>query len=163
MKGRGEKVKEFNSYLLSLEIKLYDAYRDLILEKAILTAGALKNKYNGISNKQRMLVPIFQKYNKEVAVLVPKDYSAGTLKDITQVFPTPLSLLNGDINFWILTFVPSITNLLLRLIFSFGQFENVLIILQLSILRILEKSSGFVLQMDGLTKILSPITRPELK
>jgi len=82
MKGRGARVKEFNSYPLSIEIKLYDAYRHLILEKDMLTVAALKNRYNGISNKQRMLVPIFQKHNTEVAVLVPKDYSLGTLDKI---------------------------------------------------------------------------------
>lgn len=83
MKGRSEMVKDFNLFLLSIENKLYDAYRALILEKEILTAISLKNKYTGKHEKLRMLVPIFQKHNSQIAALVPKHYSAGTLERYT--------------------------------------------------------------------------------
>ena len=58
--GRSEMVKDFNLFLLSIENKLYDAYRALILEKEILTAISLKNKYTGKGEILRMVVPIFQ-------------------------------------------------------------------------------------------------------
>jgi hypothetical protein len=73
MKGTSEIVKKFNAYLISLESKLYDAYYTLIRENEVITAKALKNKYTGASDRQRMLIPIFQKHNNELAVLVPKN------------------------------------------------------------------------------------------
>ena len=80
MKGSCDIVKQFNAYLVSLEAKLYDAHYALIKENEIIAAGTLKNKYTGASDRQRMLVPIFQKHNEEIAVLVPNEFSAGTLE-----------------------------------------------------------------------------------
>jgi site-specific recombinase XerD len=78
--GRGEKVKQFNAYLAALESQLYDAHLALIRENKFITAESLKNKYTGASDRQRMLIPIFQKHNDEVAALVHAEYSAGTLE-----------------------------------------------------------------------------------
>lgn len=80
MKGRDEFVRKFNSFLLSIESKLHDDYQGLIRDKEQLTATALKNKYTGKSEKQRMFILIFQKHNAEMATLVPKDYTAATLE-----------------------------------------------------------------------------------
>ena len=55
MKGTIEKVKKFNAYLF-------------------------KNKYTGVCQRQRMLIPIFEKHNNEFSALVPKEYSAATLE-----------------------------------------------------------------------------------
>ena len=78
--GKGETVKQFNAYLDSLKSKLFDAQQALIRENKIITAESLKNKYTGAGEKQRMLVPIFQKHNDEVAALVPNDFAPGTLE-----------------------------------------------------------------------------------
>ena len=80
MKGSTEIIKKFNAYLVLLESKLYDTYYTLIRENEIITAEALKNKYTGATDLQRMLIPIFQKHNDEVFALVPKEFSAGTLE-----------------------------------------------------------------------------------
>lgn len=80
MKGSSEEVKKFNSHLDALQSKLYDAHQALIRENKIITAESLKNKYTGAADRQRMLVPIFQKHNDEVAALVPNEFSAGTLE-----------------------------------------------------------------------------------
>ena len=80
MKGCSEIVKKFNTYLISLESKLYDAHYTLIRENQVITAETLKNKYTGASDRQRMLIPIFQKHNNEFSALVPKEYSAATLE-----------------------------------------------------------------------------------
>ena len=77
--GKGEPIKKFNAYLESLILKLFDAQQALIRENKLITAESLKNKYTGVSEKQRMLVPIFQKHNDEIAALVPNDFAAGTL------------------------------------------------------------------------------------
>jgi site-specific recombinase XerD len=79
MKGTTEDVKKFNSYLDTLTGKLNDDYYQLVKEKMTITAETLKNKFTGTSEKQRMLIPIFQKHNEEIEVLVPDQYSAGTL------------------------------------------------------------------------------------
>jgi len=80
MKGSSEMAKKFNAYLISLESKLYDAHYILMRENEVITAETLKNNYTGASDRQRMLIPIFQKHNKEFAALVPKEYSAATLE-----------------------------------------------------------------------------------
>ena len=80
MKGSTEIVKKFNAYLILLESKLYDTHYTLIRENEITTAEALKNKYTGATDRQRMLIPIFQKHNDEVFALVPKEFSTGTLE-----------------------------------------------------------------------------------
>ena len=80
MKGSSEMVKTFNVYLMCVEHQLYEAYQTMISEKGMITAVSLKNKYNGTDDHQRMLVPIFQKHNKRIAALVPKEYSPGTFE-----------------------------------------------------------------------------------
>jgi hypothetical protein len=73
-------LRELQSYLHTLEEKLYDAHQALLRENKTITAETLKNKYTGASEKARMLVPIFQKHNDEVEELVPTEFSAGTLQ-----------------------------------------------------------------------------------
>ena len=80
IKGTSEEVKKFNAHLDALQSKLYDAHQALIRENKIITAETLKNKFTGASDRQRMLISIFQKHNDEVAALVPKEFSAGTLE-----------------------------------------------------------------------------------
>jgi site-specific recombinase XerD len=80
MKGGSTDVKKFNGHLAALESKLYDAHQALIRENKVITAEALKNKFTGASDRQRMLVPIFQKHNDEVKALVGKEFSPGTLE-----------------------------------------------------------------------------------
>ena len=80
MKGITEEVKKFNAHLDALQSKLYDAHQSLIRENKMITAEALKNKYTGATDRQRMLVPIFQKHNDEVTALVGKEFAEGTLE-----------------------------------------------------------------------------------
>jgi len=80
LKGHGEEARKFNAHLDTLRSKLYDAHDALIRENKYITAEAIKNKYLGIGEKMRMLVPIFKKHNDEVAALVPAEFSAGTLE-----------------------------------------------------------------------------------
>jgi site-specific recombinase XerD len=80
MKGSSEEVRKFNAHLDALQSKLYYAHQSLIRENKLITAESLKNKYTGASDRQRMLVPIFQKHNDEVTALVGKEFSAVTLE-----------------------------------------------------------------------------------
>ncbi|MBS1563369.1 MAG: site-specific integrase [Bacteroidetes bacterium] len=78
-----EQVNEFKSYLDAIQTKLYDAHQALLREGKPITAEALKNQYNGVSDKPRMLMPIFQKHNDEMEALIPSEYAAGTLQRYT--------------------------------------------------------------------------------
>ena len=80
MKGTTQLARTFNTFLISLENRLYDAYLLLLGEKVEITATLPKNKYTGDSDKKRMLMTIFQQHNDEIASLVPKQFSKGTLE-----------------------------------------------------------------------------------
>ena len=74
-----DQVKKFNAYLDELQNKLYDAHHSLVREGRTITAEALKNRFNGVEDKSRMLKAIFQKHNDEMAALVPRQFALGTL------------------------------------------------------------------------------------
>ncbi len=80
LNGKSESVRQFNSYLDTLQSKLYDAHQSLIRDNKMITAEALKNRYTGASEKQRMLMEIFQKHNDEVEALIDKGFAAGTVE-----------------------------------------------------------------------------------
>ena len=75
LNGKSESVRQFNSYLDTLQSKLYDAHQALIRDNKMITAEALKNRYTGASEKQRMLMEIFQKHNDEVEALIDKGFA----------------------------------------------------------------------------------------
>ena len=78
--GSSEEVKSLNLYLKTLEQQVYDAHHTLMKDKTIATASSLKTKLQGIGQKARMLVPIFQDHNDKIGSLVGKEYAAGTLE-----------------------------------------------------------------------------------
>lgn len=78
--GKSEKVRQFNAYLDILQSQLYEAHQALIRDNKMITAEAMKNRYTGASEKQRMLIGIFQKHNEEVEALIDKGYAAGTVE-----------------------------------------------------------------------------------
>ena len=78
--GKSEKVRQFNSYLDTLQSQLYAAHQALIRDNKMITAEALKNRYTGASEKQRMLIIIFQKHNDEVEALIDNGFAAGTVE-----------------------------------------------------------------------------------
>lgn len=78
--GKSEKVKQFNAYLDILQSQLYEAHQALIRDNKMITAESLKNRYTGASEKQRMLIEIFQKHNEEVEALIDKGFAAGTVE-----------------------------------------------------------------------------------
>ena len=81
LNGTRESVKLVNAYLDSLVAKVYHCQNELIRNGIEVTAETIKNRYTGKDEKARMLVPIFQKHNDEVAILVPGgDFAKGTLE-----------------------------------------------------------------------------------
>ena len=81
LNGTSEEVRALNTYLKTLEHQVYEIHRDMIEKKLPLTAANLKNilfrKDTVETNK--MLVPIFEEHNLQIAALVGKEYAKGTL------------------------------------------------------------------------------------
>lgn len=77
--GTKEDVKALNSYLDTLQGKVYEAHRRLLETEAIITAEAVKKKFTGKAEKPRMLVPIFQDHNNRIKALLGEEFSKGTL------------------------------------------------------------------------------------
>ncbi|QEM05962.1 site-specific integrase [Mucilaginibacter rubeus] len=78
--GNSEEVKSINAYLKTLEHQVYDVHRDMIERKLLITATNLKDKLlGGKPSPGKMLVPIFQEHNRQVATLIGKEYAKGTL------------------------------------------------------------------------------------
>lgn len=77
--GTKEDVKALNSYLDTLQGKVYEAHRRLLDSEDLVTAEAVKNKFTGKAEKPRMLVPIFQDHNNRIKALLGEEFSKGTL------------------------------------------------------------------------------------
>lgn len=77
--GTKEDVKALNSYLDTIQGKIYEAHRRLLDTEAIITAEAVKNKFTGKAEKPRMLVSIFQDHNNKIKMLLGEEFSPGTL------------------------------------------------------------------------------------
>lgn len=77
--GTKEDVKALNSYLDTLQGKVYEAHRRLLDIEVTITAEAVKNKFTGKAEKPRMLVPIFQDHNNRIKALLGEEFSKSTL------------------------------------------------------------------------------------
>src|SRR3546814_14531602 len=80
MNGTREAAKALNTYLDVLQTKVYDAHRSLIEAGTEITAQGIKNKITGKRERIRSLFAVFDDNNRQVAVLVAKEYTKGTLQ-----------------------------------------------------------------------------------
>ena len=79
--GKSEAAREFNSYLDTLQQKVFEAKRRIIELDKELTAESLKNELLGKDNKQKhMLLEVFKYHNQQMAALINREYSLGTLE-----------------------------------------------------------------------------------
>ena len=78
--GNSQEAKTLNSYLKTLEQKVYDFHYLMLKEEDFVTAESLKSKLLGTDVTTRMLIPIFQEHNDKVEALVGKDFAPGTLE-----------------------------------------------------------------------------------
>tara|TARA_R110002051_G_scaffold136809_1_gene209371 strand:+ start:294 stop:1562 length:1269 start_codon:yes stop_codon:yes gene_type:complete len=78
--GKSEEVKSLNRYLKTLEQQVYDTHHAILKDKIIATSAVLKSKLQGVDDKQRMLIPIFEDHNNKIKELVGKEYAPGTLE-----------------------------------------------------------------------------------
>jgi hypothetical protein len=76
--GAMEDGKALNAYLDTLQAKAYEAKRHLIEANQMVTALAIKEILLGHSQRNRMLIKIFEEYNDDVKKLTGIDYSEAT-------------------------------------------------------------------------------------
>jgi len=79
-KGNLEEARSLNAYLDLLRNKVYSYQRELIREDKPVTLDHFRMKWNGITEKPRMVLEIFQEHNDQVAALVGKGFAAGTME-----------------------------------------------------------------------------------
>jgi site-specific recombinase XerD len=82
MNVKDEWALEFNSYLDTLQQKVFEAKRKLLELDKEITPAKIKDVMLGksIIREKRMLMEIFQHHNDQMKVLVGKEYAAGTLQ-----------------------------------------------------------------------------------
>jgi site-specific recombinase XerD len=80
MSGNKEEAKTLNTYLDTIQTKVYEAHRLLLNAGEPVTAETIKNKYIGKGEKPRSLVKIFENHNKQIETLIGSEYAAGTFQ-----------------------------------------------------------------------------------
>jgi site-specific recombinase XerD len=78
--GSKEDVRAVNSYLDTLQTKVYEARRLMVESDKTITAEAIKNILLGREEKPIMILEVFQQHNEQMEKLVGVDYAAGTLE-----------------------------------------------------------------------------------
>ncbi|TRX11258.1 Arm DNA-binding domain-containing protein [Flavobacterium gawalongense] len=80
IKGNSEEARTINSYLDILRNKVYETEKSMINNNQEIFANSFKNKFMGVKEKKRMLIPIFQDHNKRMEALIDKEYASSTSK-----------------------------------------------------------------------------------
>jgi site-specific recombinase XerD len=78
--GTKEEIRALNSFLEALQMKVYEVHRRLLDSKEAITAERIKNQLLGIKEQLDTILEIFEQHNKQMALLVGKDFSPLTLK-----------------------------------------------------------------------------------
>lgn len=78
--GKGENVRLLNTYLDSLERKVEESHTQMSKDRKEITAGTLRDHFNGVEQKRPMVVEIFTRHNKKIEELVGTEYEKETLK-----------------------------------------------------------------------------------
>lgn len=97
--GKTDYAKSINSYLDTLQQKVFEAKRKLIELDVEVTPHAIKDLMLGKSiNKQKyMLIDLFKRHNEQIKALVGKEYAQGTY----QIFNRTLNHTNDFLNHYL--------------------------------------------------------------
>jgi site-specific recombinase XerD len=77
--GNKESTKELNYYLDTLEQMIYQAKRSLNDSNKTVSAQAIKDAINGVTEKPRMILDVFKHHNDQMKALEGIDFAAGTI------------------------------------------------------------------------------------
>jgi integrase len=76
--GTKEEAKSLNTYLDSLQSKVYEAHRRLLDSYEDITADALKRQLSGARERHKSVVEVFEEHNSQLRQLVGREFSAST-------------------------------------------------------------------------------------
>jgi hypothetical protein len=96
--GKTDYARSINSYLDTLQQKVFEAKRQLIELDQEITPARIKDLMLGkkINNQQRyMLMEQFKQHNEQMKALVGSDYSVSTLERYETSYKHTLNLGNG--------------------------------------------------------------------
>lgn len=80
VKGSGAEGRQLNAYLDALTNKVHQQEREMMQDGKIITFDSFREKWLGITERPHMLMEIFQQHNDQMAALVGKEFSPGTLE-----------------------------------------------------------------------------------
>lgn len=78
--GKSEEVRELNHHISTFRMKVFEARLQLIEQSKPVTATTIKNLLIGREEKTRQILEVFRQHNDQLAALVGKEFSAGTLE-----------------------------------------------------------------------------------
>lgn len=79
MIGTKDSVKEFNSFLLAFQTKVYEIQRSLLVDGDPIDPEIIKRVLTGKDRSEKMFLEVFEEHNEHMRKLVGKDYSMATL------------------------------------------------------------------------------------
>jgi integrase len=80
MKGKSSIAEKINTYLDAIRTRVFDLEREMVFAGESITYESFRNKWSGVGESPKLILQLFEAHNEEVAQLVGKDFSAGTLK-----------------------------------------------------------------------------------
>lgn len=80
VKGTTEEARTLNSYLDIMKTKVLETEKIMINNDLEINAQTFKNKFLGIEERKRMLIPIFEVHNAQMKELLGKGFANNTYK-----------------------------------------------------------------------------------
>ena len=94
--GRTDYTRSINSYLDTLQQKVFEAKRKLIELDVEVTPHAIKDLMLGknINKQKHMLIELFKRHNEQIKALVGKEYAQGTYQIFNRTLNHTIDFLN---------------------------------------------------------------------
>ena len=99
VEGRNDYAKSINSYLDTLQQKVFEAKRKLIELDIEITPNAIKDLLlgNNITREKHMLVGLFRHHNEQVKALIGREYAAGTYEIFNRTLNHTIAFLKDHL------------------------------------------------------------------
>ncbi|WP_207424183.1 site-specific integrase [Desertivirga brevis] len=78
--GTKEEIRSLNSWLSSIEIRIYEIIRELNEAEEFVSAEVVRSKFLGKDSSAKMLLEVFCEHNRKIEALVGGEYASGTLQ-----------------------------------------------------------------------------------
>jgi site-specific recombinase XerD len=84
--GNKEDAKTINSFLGTLENKIFSARKKLVDDDEFITAELIRDIVTGRTGDRKLILQVFAQHNKDMEELIGKDYADGTLTCFTTTY-----------------------------------------------------------------------------